>query len=178
MRRPRGVDLTSPPLSSGLARRMAAPEVTASAGADGLAPYRCPWSWVVLGTGCRWVWGPGCHPSRWCRRERPGKARVEGNQGRPRGTITGCPLHTAYQGCSEPGSPQASLGTAGTAEGTAGTVAPNQKQRTFAQTQISASSPNFTLLNREPFCLLKTRLYAWFPACVRHDLKGSIALRI
>lgn len=51
MRRQRGVDLTSPPLSSGLARRVAAPEVTASAGAGGLAPYRCPWSWVVLGTG-------------------------------------------------------------------------------------------------------------------------------
>ncbi|KAK7802036.1 hypothetical protein U0070_025709 [Myodes glareolus] len=34
-----------------LARRVAAPEVTASASAGGLAPYRCPWSWVVLGTG-------------------------------------------------------------------------------------------------------------------------------
>lgn len=51
MRRQRGVDLTSPPLSSGLARRVAAPEVTASAGAGGLAQYRCPWSWVVFGTG-------------------------------------------------------------------------------------------------------------------------------
>ena len=35
--------------------------------------------------------------------------------------------------------PKASLGTAGTAEDTAGTVAPNQKQRTFAQAQIPAS---------------------------------------
>lgn len=144
----RWFDVATPLLR--VARRVAAPEVTASAGASGLAPYRCPWSCCACHRAAGGFGDPGAP-----RRDGAG-GRVLGKAGSPSGDR---PFRAAR---STPFT-RASLGTTrwprplGTGEGTrgsgseptAGDVAPIQKPRTYAQTQTSASSPSFTLLNRK-----------------------------
>lgn len=97
--------MTSPPLSPGLARRVAAPEVTASAGASGLASCRCPWLWGRACTRLQVGLGRGGAGGRVL-----GKARVEGTPGRPSGDHCGCPPHIFYQGCSYAALTKAPLG--------------------------------------------------------------------